>query len=175
MDGCSGNKNKHLMPLSKFSAITGIRAEKLRYWDKTGKLEPVKRTECGYRYYSQDQVGQALNLAGKRVIVAYTLMTRSDLEEIKKESDDFVEQVKSLEPDGHVIGVYEQWTGTIEKSELERIIKCAQIGQVNKIYYYDKNWFISGKWDDYKQFLSYMGTELIDFKDKEAEHGTEEI
>ena len=175
MDGCSENKNKHLMPLSKFSAITGIRADKLRYWDKTGKLEPVKRTECGYRYYSQDQVGKALRLAYGSTIVAYTLSTESDWDVIEEENEDFVEKVKMLEPDGHVVGVYEQWTGTIEKSELERIIKCAQLGQVEKIYYADKKQFICGSWEDYKQFLSYMGTELIDFKDKEAEHGTEEI
>ena len=158
------------MPLSKFSAITGIRAEKLRYWDKTGKLEPIKRTECGYRYYSQDQVGKALRLAYGSTIVAYTLSTRSNWDEIEKENNTFVEEVKGLEPDGHVVGVYEQWPGTIEKSELERVIKCAQLGQVEKIYYADKKQFICGSWEDYKQLLSYMGTELLDYKEEVAKH-----
>ncbi|MBR4982005.1 MAG: MerR family transcriptional regulator [Lachnospiraceae bacterium] len=171
------NKNikAKLMTLAKFSSITGIKSDKLRYWDRCGKLEPAKRTDGGFRYYSQEQIPLAMSLDNKRTIVAYTCSTRSNWDEIEKENNAFVEKVKGLEPDGHVVGVYEQWTGTIEKSELERIIKCAQIGQVEKVYYYDKNWFISGKWEDYKQFLSYMGTELIDFKDMEEEHDTEKI
>ena len=171
----SKDSKAKLIPLVKFSSLTGIKADKLRYWDRCGKLEPIKRTDGGFRYYSQEQIPLALSLDHKRTIVAYTCSTRSNWDEIEKENNTFVEEVKVLEPDGHVVGVYEQWTGTIEKSELERIIKCAQIGQVEKIYYADKKQFICGSWEDYKQFLSYMGTELIDFKDKEAEHGTEEI
>lgn len=171
----SKDSKAKLIPLSRFSAMTGIKADKLRYWDKSGKLKPAKRTEGGFRYYSQEQITEALSLAYKRTIVAYTLSTRVDLDEIEKENELFVKEVKRLEPDGHVVGVYEQWTGTIEKSELERVIKCAQIGQVEKIYYYDKNWFISGKWDDYKKFLSYMDTELLDYLEEVAKHDSKKL
>lgn len=171
----SKDSKAKLIPLAKFSSITGIKTDKLRYWDRCGKLEPIKRTDGGFRYYSQEQIPLAMSLDNKRTIVAYTLSTRSDWDEIEKENNDFVEKVKSIEPDGHVVGVYEQWPGTIEKSELERIIKCAQLGQVEKIYYTDKKQFICGSWEDYKQLLSYMGTELIDFKEEVMKHDTEKI
>ena len=171
----SKDSKAKLMTLAKFSEITGIKSDKLRYWDRCGKLKPAKRTEGGFRYYSQEQIPLALSLDNKRTIVAYTLSTRTDLEVIEQENNTFVEEVKRLEPDGHVVGVYEQWTGTIEKSELERVIKCAQIGQVEKIYYYDKNWFISGKWETFKQFLSYMDTELLDYLEEVQKHDNQKV
>ena len=51
---------EELLSTIEISRITGISSQKLRYLDKCGKLIPVKRTDAGYRYYSQEQILEAL-------------------------------------------------------------------------------------------------------------------
>ena len=44
-----------LLPISKFSELTGIKQSKLRYFDEINLFQPYKRGENGYRYYTAPQ------------------------------------------------------------------------------------------------------------------------
>lgn len=147
------------MTVTEFSRATGIDGVRLRYLDQRGKLVPVSRTVNGYRYYNEKQIFDAMELEGKRVVVAYTMSCKS--EGLVEESKELVEKVRSIEKNKQVIEINEIWNGTVKDSKLEDIIKLAVKGQVSKIYIRDKKWFIQGKFEEYRHWLNYMGTELI--------------
>ena len=47
--------DQDLLPISKFSELTGIKQSKLRYFDEINLFQPYKRGENGYRYYTAPQ------------------------------------------------------------------------------------------------------------------------
>lgn len=48
--------------IAEFSKILNVSAQTLRNWDKSGKLKPHHTGPSGYRYYSQEQLNQVLNI-----------------------------------------------------------------------------------------------------------------
>ena len=56
----------------KFSKIIGVSAQTLRNWDANGKLHPHHTTVSGYRYYSDEQLNQVINVKPKnRITIGY--------------------------------------------------------------------------------------------------------
>ena len=53
--------------IHKFSKIIGVSAQTLRNWDANGKLHPHHTTASGYRYYSDEQLNQVMNVKPKIV------------------------------------------------------------------------------------------------------------
>ena len=51
--------------INEFSKILGVSAQTLRNWDKNGKLHPHHTSSNGYRYYSQEQLNQVMNIKPK--------------------------------------------------------------------------------------------------------------
>ena len=51
--------------INEFSKILNVSAQTLRNWDKNGKLTPHHTSSNGYRYYSNEQLNQALNIKPK--------------------------------------------------------------------------------------------------------------
>ncbi|RHQ88372.1 MerR family DNA-binding transcriptional regulator, partial [Ruminococcus sp. AF21-42] len=43
----------------------GVSAQTLRNWDANGKLHPHHTTVSGYRYYSDEQLNQVINVKPK--------------------------------------------------------------------------------------------------------------
>ena len=58
--------------IHEFSKIIGVSAQTLRNWDATGKLHPHHTTVSGYRYYSDEQLNQVINVKPKkRITIGY--------------------------------------------------------------------------------------------------------
>nr|WP_317258836.1 MerR family DNA-binding transcriptional regulator [Gallintestinimicrobium propionicum] len=45
--------------------MIGVSAQTLRNWDSNGKLHPHHTTTSGYRYYSDEQLNQVMNVKPK--------------------------------------------------------------------------------------------------------------
>ena len=52
--------------IHEFSKIIGVSAQTLRNWDANGKLHPHHTTVSGYRYYSDEQLNQVINVKSKK-------------------------------------------------------------------------------------------------------------
>jgi DNA-binding transcriptional MerR regulator len=72
--------NTNLIPIGKFSAITGIEQHTLRHYDSLGLLLPVKRTGNKYRYYEPRQIYK-LNYIRFLVEMKVPLSTIKELDE----------------------------------------------------------------------------------------------
>ena len=48
--------------IHEFSKIICVSAQTLRNWDANGKLHPHHTTVSGYRYYSDEQLNQVINV-----------------------------------------------------------------------------------------------------------------
>ena len=54
--------------INEFSKIVGVSAQTLRNWDKNSKLHPHHTSSNGYRYYSHEQLNQAIRKLVKELI-----------------------------------------------------------------------------------------------------------
>ncbi|MBK1810372.1 MerR family transcriptional regulator [Clostridium sp. YIM B02505] len=61
-------KDKSYMTINKFSFLTGIKRENLRYYDQVGLLSPEFRGDNGYRYYARNQLTTAYLISSLREI-----------------------------------------------------------------------------------------------------------
>ena len=52
----------------KSISIIGVSAKALRNWDSNGKLHPHHTTTSGYRYYSDEQLNQVMNVKPKTAL-----------------------------------------------------------------------------------------------------------
>ena len=59
--------------IHEFSKIIGVSAQTLRNWDANGKLHPHHTTVSGYRYYSDEQLNQVINVKPKNSCIIYFL------------------------------------------------------------------------------------------------------
>ena len=58
--------------IHEFSKIIGVSAQTLRNWDANGKLHPHHTTVSVYRYYSDEQLNQVINVKPKnRITIGY--------------------------------------------------------------------------------------------------------
>ena len=77
--------------INKFSKIVGVTPQTLRNWDKTGKLKPHHTTDNGYRYYSEEQVNQVLNINQKnKKVIGYCRVSSP------KQKDDLERQIENV-------------------------------------------------------------------------------
>ena len=68
--------------IHEFSKIICVSAQTLRNWDANGKLHPHHTTVNGYRYYSDEQLNQVINVKPKnRITIGY----RSEERRVGKE------------------------------------------------------------------------------------------
>ena len=96
-------------PIHEFSKIIGVSAQTLRNWDANGKLHPHHTTVSGYRYYSDEQLNQVINVKPKnRITIGYCRVSshkqKDDLERRidnteKSEQQELVEEIQE-EADG---------------------------------------------------------------------------
>ena len=77
--------------INKFSKIVGVTPQTLRNWDKAGKLKPHHTAENGYRYYSEEQLNQVLQIKPKpRIVIGYGRVSSP------KQKDDLERQVENV-------------------------------------------------------------------------------
>ena len=78
--------------IHEFSKIIGVSAQALRNWDSNGKLHPHHTTTSGYRYYSDEQLNQVMNVKPKnRIIIGYCRVSSH------KQKDDLERQIEIID------------------------------------------------------------------------------
>ena len=78
--------------IHEFSKIIGVSAQTLRNWDSNGKLHPHHTTTSGYRYYSDEQLNQVMNVKPKnRIIIGYCRVLSH------KQTDDLERQIEIID------------------------------------------------------------------------------
>ena len=77
--------------IHEFSKIIGVSAQTLRNWDANGKLHPHHTTVSGYRYYSDEQLNQVLNVKPKnRITIGYCRVSSH------RQKDDLERQIDNV-------------------------------------------------------------------------------
>ncbi|MBD9155500.1 MerR family DNA-binding transcriptional regulator [Gallintestinimicrobium sp.] len=72
--------------------MIGVSAQTLRNWDSNGKLHPHHTTTSGYRYYSDEQLNQVMNVKPKnRIIIGYCRVSSH------KQKDDLERQIEIID------------------------------------------------------------------------------
>lgn len=84
-----------LYPIGKFAKLIGVTTVTLRNWHKSGELIPVKVTEGGSRYYSEEQFLRWSNKQDKgdcrnKLVIGYCRVSS------KKQKDDLDRQVENM-------------------------------------------------------------------------------
>ena len=74
------------MRIGELSKHTGFQVETLRYYEKQGLLEPVSRTESGYREYDKESLKQ-LHFIHQAKSVGFSLNEISELLTLRVERD----------------------------------------------------------------------------------------
>ena len=77
--------------IHEFSKILGVSAQTLRNWDANGKLHPHHTTASGYRYYSDEQLNQVMNIKpANRITIGYCRVSSH------KQKDDLERQIDNV-------------------------------------------------------------------------------
>lgn len=78
--------------IREFSKILGVSAQILRNWDAKGKFHPHHTLSNGYRYYSQEQLNQVMNIKPNldRLVIGYCRVSSN------KQKDDLARQIENM-------------------------------------------------------------------------------
>ena len=77
--------------INKFSKIVGVTPQTLRNWDRAGKLIPHHTGSNGYRYYSEEQLNQILQIKKKpKIVIGYCRVSSP------KQKDDLERQIENV-------------------------------------------------------------------------------
>lgn len=139
--------------IHEFSKIVGKNPQTLRNWDKNGHLKPHHTGQSGYRYYSEDQIKQVLNIKTSRnkTIIGYCRVSSS------KQKDDLGRQIENMQmylsAQGKPFRIISDIGSGINysKSGLKELIKLINNSEVSKIVIL------------YKDRLVRFGFELIEY------------
>ena len=76
-----------LMSIGKFAKKIGVSVSTVRHWDNINFLKPVKISNTGYRYYSQEQVDKYLDNDNKndKVILYGRVSTQSQKDDLERQ------------------------------------------------------------------------------------------
>lgn len=72
----------------EFKKIIGVTAQTLRNWDASGKLHPHHTTASGYRYYSDEQLNQVMNVKPRnRITIGYCRASHKQKDDLERQID----------------------------------------------------------------------------------------
>ena len=138
--------------IHEFSKIIGVSAQTLRNWDANGKLHPHHTTVSGYRYYSDEQLNQVINVKPKnRITIGYCRVSSH------KQKDDLERQIDNVKTyllaKGQPFEVISDIGSGIDykKKGLQELIRRISQNQVEKVVVL------------YKDRLLRFGFELIEY------------
>jgi len=139
--------------IHKFSKIVGKSPQTLRNWDKNGHLKPHHTGKNGYRYYSEDQVKEVLNIKISKTknIIGYCRVSSN------KQKDDLERQIENMQmyliSKGEPFKIISDIGSGINysKSGLKELISLINKNEVSKIVVL------------YKDRLVRFGFELIEY------------
>ena len=130
-----------------------ISAQTLRNWDNNGKLHPHHTTASGYRYYSEEQLNQVMNVKpnNKRITIGYCRVSSH------KQKDDLERQIENvriyLTAKGQPFEIISDIGSGInyKKKGLQELMKRISQNQVDKVVVL------------YKDRLLRFGFELVEY------------
>jgi len=138
--------------IREFSKILGVSSQTLRNWDNNGKLHPHHTTDSGYRYYSEEQLNQVLNIKPKdRINIGYCRVSS------KKQKDDLERQIDNVRTyllaKGHPFEIISDIGSGINyrRKGLQELIKLISQNKVEKVVIL------------YKDRLLRFGFELVEY------------
>ena len=138
--------------IHEFSKIIGVSAQTLRNWNANGKLHPHHTTVSGYRYYSDEQLNQVINVKPKkRITIGYCR------DSSHKQKDDLELQIDSVKTylleKGQPFEIISDIGSGInyKKKGLQELIRRISQNQVEKVVVL------------YKDRLLRFGFELIEY------------
>ena len=139
--------------IHKFSKIVGKNPQTLRNWDKSGHLKPHHTGKNGYRYYSEDQIKEVLNIKTSKAknIIGYCRVSSN------KQKDDLERQIENMQmyliSKGEPFKIISDIGSGINysKSGLKELISLINKNEVSKIVVL------------YKDRLVRFGFELIEY------------
>ncbi len=138
--------------IHEFSKIIGVSAQTLRNWDSNGKLHPHHTTISGYRYYSDEQLSQVMNVKPKnRITIGYCRVSSH------KQKDDLERQIDNVKTylmaKGQPFEIISDIGSGInyKKKGLRELIKRISQNQVEKVVVL------------YKDRLLGLGFELVEY------------
>ena len=139
--------------INQFSKILGVSAQTLRNWDNNGKLHPHHTSSNGYRYYSQEQLNQVLNIKPNidRITIGYCRVSSN------KQKDDLEKQIENMRmyliAQGQPFEIISDIGSSInyKKKGLKEVIKLITQNKVDKVVVL------------YKDRLLRFGFELIEY------------
>ena len=139
--------------IREFSQLVGKTAQTLRNWDKKDILKPHHTSTNGYRYYSDEQIKQVLNIKVNkpRIVIGYcrvsSLKQKDDLErQIDNVKNYLISQGKPFEIISDIgSGI------NYSKKGLQNLIQRIESGEVEKLVVL------------YKDRLIRFGFELIEY------------
>lgn len=139
--------------IHEFSKIVGKNPQTLRNWDKNGHLKPHHTGKSGYRYYSEDQIKQVLNIkvSKNKSIIGYCRVSSN------KQKDDLGRQIENMQmyltAQGKPFKIISDIGSGINysKSGLKELIRLINNSEVSKIVIL------------YKDRLVRFGFELIEY------------
>ena len=139
--------------IHEFSKTIGVSAQTLRNWDHNGKLHPHHTTASGYRYYSDEQLSQILNIKPKnnRITIGYCRVSSH------KQKDDLERQIDSVRTyliaKGQPFEIISDIGSGInyKKKGLQELIKRISQNQIEKVVVL------------YKDRLLRFGFELVEY------------
>ncbi len=139
--------------IHEFSKIVGKNPQTLRNWDKNGHLKPHHTGKSGYRYYSEDQIKQVLNIkvSKNKSIIGYCRVSSN------KQKDDLKRQIENMQmyltAKGEPFKIISDIGSGINysKSGLKELIKLINNSEVSRIVIL------------YKDRLVRFGFELIEY------------
>lgn len=77
--------------INKFSKLVNVTPQTLRNWHKSGRLIPFKFSGNGYRYYSEEQLQQFLNVKTiNKIVIGYCRVSSN------KQKDDLLRQIENV-------------------------------------------------------------------------------
>lgn len=138
--------------IRQFCRILGVTAQTVRNWDKSGKLHPHHTSPNGYRYYSEEQLNQLLQVQPKeRIVVGYCRVSS------RKQKEDLgcqIEKVRMyLLAQGHPFEIISDIGSGInyQKKGLQELIQMIEQNRVEKVVIL------------YKDRLVRFGYELLEY------------
>ena len=144
---------KKYYSIKEFSKILGVSSQTLRNWNANGKLYPHHTSSNGYRYYSQEQLNQVMNIKANldRIVIGYCRVSSN------KQKDDLERQIENMKLYLNAQGkpyeiIYDIGSGiNYNKKGLKELIKRISQNKVEKVVIF------------YKDRLLRFGFELIEY------------
>ena len=159
--------------INKFSKLVGKTPQTLRNWDKNNILKPHHTSTNGYRYYSEEQVKEVLQINNKnpKIVIGYCRVSSA------KQKDDLERQINNvtnyLMAQGKPFEIISDIGSGINynKKGLQDLIRRIESGEVSKVVVLYKDRLIRFGFEliEYIAKLNQCNIEIIDNTEKTQE------